>query len=314
MDIFSHIMIALGVGVLLMVAAMLLISWNNESRRRHFRKHITSFRVDSKLIKGKPGRVFILVPGILARSEQQFAPLIETLKQYGSIIHFDYQGKGFDLAVSAKTVAGIISGHTRANNVTVIGASLGGIVGYEAVKMLSEEDARCVSITMIDTPYGHETMAQFPSWLSWIFKLFPSSPLPEALGNFILMKGRQGPKVRNIELPAGVDKNAYIKQVQDTAMENLSGHSFLRYYEMLKALVTHVPKSGLGQVKATYVACISPENDVVEQPLAMEQWLLKIPAARPSIMEGATHCGFLEQAPSWQEHFNKLFAPATANH
>lgn len=288
----------------IIIAIALIISWSNELHNRWLRRKISATDgLHIPMVQGKEGHTFILVPGILARSDEQFQSLVPTFKEMGSVTFLDYQGRGYDLNRATQQLMAAVKYYLKSGRVTIVGASLGGYATFNVLKAFQGDDR--VSGQMIDTPYGVETLTAMPNRLSWIFKIFPSAPLPEFLGNRLLMMMRVPPKNENIVVPEGVNAEEYQKLIIEQAMTNLSGHSFVRYWEQLAMMVKMRPQPIGESLNMTYVMCNGEGNDVVVQPMAASRWSRVIPNLQISAVHGV-HCGFLEQAPFWAQLFKGL--------
>ena len=242
-------------------------------------------------------RVFLLLPGILARGEEQFQTLIEGFGRKGSVDIRTYVGHGFDLNRVARNVERDIEMYRRYGlEVIIIGASIGGLVGFEALKTL--ESLEGVKLIMIDSPHGVSSMSAFPDRLAILTRIFKGAPLPNFIGNRVLEKMKVGPK-RDY-----VDEDQQFEIVKEKALASLSGHEFSMWWAQLVSMVNYRPTPIVG-LDVTYVACLGEANDVVVQPLAHEKW--KEVTKNLKVVEvEAAHCGFLQQPTRW----HRLFADA----
>lgn len=251
-------------------------------------------------------RVFLLLPGILGRGEEQFEPLLDGLNARGSVDVRSYSGHGFDLVRIAKTVARDVNMYHRYNiDVVIVGASIGGLVGFEALKDINNPDK--VKLVMIDSPHGVSTMTAFPDRLAILTRIFKGAPLPNVIGNRLLEKMKVGPKREFIDFPVDVDEDRHFETITVKALAGLSGHQFSMWWSQLVTMVHHRPTVVDDEAEISYVACLGEANDVVTQSLARERWQETIPQLRVVEIEAA-HCGFLQQPARW----NSLFADAIA--
>lgn len=255
---------------------------------------------------GSGGRVYVLLPGILARGDEQFETLIPTLSTRGCVDVRSYTGHSFNMERVASSVARDVDAYARQGlQVTIIGASLGGLVGYESLSKLNVGCCSNVKLIMVDTPHGVETMRALPSPAAFVFRVFRGAPLPNFIGDRVLSMMRVGPKKEFVDTPQGVDGNSHYELVNQKALAGLSGHRFSTWWSQLVSMVAHRPQQPVCEAfDITYVACLGAGNDVVAQPMSVRLWQETRPNLRVIEMEGA-HCGFLQQSPRWISLFTE---------
>lgn len=254
-------------------------------------------------LAGAGNRVFILLPGILARGNEQFEMLVPTFNAHGSIDFRSYTGSGFNLNRIAKLLARDVDTYSRHGyDVTLVGASIGGLVGYSTLFRLKVANASNVSLIMVDSPYGVTTMKAFPDRAAFLTRIFKGAPLPNIIGNRILNMMRVGPKREFVDIPQGVDADLYFQLIDSKAFSGLSGHKFSTWWSQLVKMVNYRPRRLIQAYDITYVTCLGAANDVVDQPRAQALWQRSIPDLRLIEIEGA-HCGFLQQSPRWVNLF-----------
>jgi len=249
-------------------------------------------------------RVFLLLPGILARGREQFETQLSNIGRKGSIDVRSYVGHGFEISHVARSVARDVKMYQRCGlEVIIIGASIGGLVGLEAVRLLQSLEG--VKLIMIDSPHGVSSMRAFPDRLAILTRIFKGAPLPNFIGNRVLEKMKVGPKRDFVDFPEGVDKDQHFEIVKEKALASLSGHEFSMWWTQLVAMVNYRPTAAILGLDVTYVACLGEANDVVVQPLAKKKWQKVDPNLKVVEVEAA-HCGFLQQPTRW----HRLFADA----
>lgn len=255
-----------------------------------------------------------LLPGILSRGEGFRALGFDA----GDVVDYNaFESRGFNPYEIVLDVAAVIKMRlVDGLPVTLIGASLGGMMIPFIVEELRRlmpgaplSGLRCV---IIDAPFGVESMiaAGCSPFVGCVIR----SPFGQLMRPLASIK--IGPKDQYIEIPdnntmreiAGETRTdagwrAYVKR---RAIEELSGHSSKQWLEELRWM-TQVGLDGslcrackaLSGVDATYLACLSAGNDVVQQPVAAMQWQRNTSGLRV-VEVNAVHCGFLQQAPTFR--------------
>lgn len=257
--------------------------------------------------QGPGNKVFVLIPGILARSEQQFEPLFQTFLKYGSVDALSYVGHGFNLDQVARSVAKVVDEHIKnGKNVVLVGASLGGLVANHSLSYVIYANPLNLEIIMIDSPYGVETMKAFPEKLAFLTKLYPGAPIPNVIGNRLLESMQELPKREYVDFPKGVNPESYYKNISKEAKRYLSHHNFSSWWRQLVAMV-NVKPSRHPKYVITYIVSVGDANDVVSQPLASKRWKSLYPNMTVFKLSSA-HCGFLQQKLRWETMFNTILS------
>jgi hypothetical protein len=270
--------------------------------------------------------VVLVLPGILARSAEQYGPLVSMLMLHGSVIGYDYTGSApMQINELVDLVFGDIDMAAKnSQSITLIGSSLGGmqlpfIVGAYRVYGL-RKDIPMKSI-IIDAPTGAETMVQVP--LGRFGETVVMSPFGQLLKPLAYIK--IGPKDSLIHVPeteelmievAGkaMTSEQWRSWVKDRAVKGLSGHSARLWLSQLRWMIS-VGRNGLLEERCralqdddiTYIACLGSGNDVVCQPAAASWWEEVLNAEVVKVEDGV-HCGYLQQACHFREVLSKVMA------
>lgn len=251
-------------------------------------------------IRGFGDRVFILLPGMMKRADEQFEPLFSTMRKYGSIDARAYVGHGFNLDQLARSVAQTVDSHIKKGyNVTIIGASVGGMVANRSLSYLIHGNPLNTEVIMIDTPFGVKTMKNYPNWLAFLTRVFPSAPVPNYIGNRIINKTKVG-----IESEAN---NSSISRpnLSQQSLDYLNIHHFSTWWKQLVVMVNAQPVMNKNYI-TMYVVCEGDGNHVVSQPEASRHWKSVIPTAVLYRMPLTAHCSFKEQHSRWVSLFDSM--------
>ena len=234
-------------------------------------------------------RAVLWLPGILAR-ENQVDPIVSLFPDR-DVYTVRYEGRRYDgpnVAVPQVTV--IL--HMLANaydEVIIIGASHGGMLGAEAIDALNVgAKSKITAFIVFDSPTGSDDFLAMPSFatpfftwfrpgrfsniaLSWVLPLLNKlGGLPNEL-NII----RPNPEnLRRLGLPQDMRYREYVTWVQQLAKKNLSGHQFSMWYSELRDMIESgrrgLPFAGLRDIPVMYIEC--RRNDTVKQPEAADVW------------------------------------------
>jgi pimeloyl-ACP methyl ester carboxylesterase len=253
------------------------------------------------------------LPGILARAEEQFGPVAEVISRAGTLRYIAYQGDHFDApSVQTAVATAVRESLAQGRKVTLIGASLGGMMVTWVVALLRHErvDLSRLRIIIVDAPAGVATMKEVPSGAGWFVsgvtkgKLSPS--LNAKFGKNLLAKMVKPPRLENIDVPDGEDPAAYKQRIIDESMAGMAGHKLTMYWSQLGWMTGHggnnLPLAALDHVEAIYVACVGP-NETIKQPATADVWwphvdeVYNVPTA---------HCAFREQQPVFVKAFEEL--------
>lgn len=280
--------------------------------------HVTTYNLElekrrpSSIIQtywrqGPRNKVFILIPGILSRGEEQFEPLFQTFLKYGSLDVFSYVGHGFNLDQISRSVAKLIDQHIKNNKkVVLVGASLGGIVANHSLSYVINANPLNLELIMIDTPFGVETMKAFPDRLAFLTSIYPGAPIPNVFGDRLLNSMQDLPKKQYVDTPEDVDSDAYYQEISEKAYHYLSNHRFSTWWRQLVVMVKHRPTKHSEYVM-TYIRSDGQANDIVSQPLASKRWKSFYPNMTIFTLSSA-HCGFLQQKSRWVRMFDFILS------
>lgn len=285
----------------------------NEARRLS-RKGYVTFTASNK--QYQPGKEQVIcLPGILARPDEQFGPILAELEAQGGRIHtYNYEGRRFNPEALVESAVELVRSYIRQGTpVALLGASMGGMVVPFIMERLNSFEHRYVRVVIVDAPTGAETMAALPNWIAWLFPALRPGVLTNlTIGKLIMRTMMVPPKRDMITFPdtatmsrltegACTTQEEYIDWVIETARHGLRGHLFSMWWSQL-AWMIRVGRDGtlreacesLVRTSATYVAC-TRGNDVVCQPQAADWWRSQ---AHIDVIEvSGTHCGFLQDQP-----------------
>lgn len=262
---------------------------------------------------GKAKELTFFLPGILARADEQFAPL-ESAFRGSHVCTVDFVGSCLNAEAMAEIVARYVNVALRASQrVHIVGVSLGGVFAPLIVQRVtaSKENLR---VTIVDSPAGVETLSAIPPFAGsvarWLFNHLRPGPVTNKLyGNRVIGLMSVPPKRENIEVPAGENLERYQDAVIAKAKASLSGHTFSMWWSQLAFMSKNdVPYEALADVSdVTYMWCGLGEenaNDVVRQTQAVLRWTEHLPALE-SLRVESTHAGFLEKQPTWLKAFSQ---------
>jgi len=255
--------------------------------------------------KGLGDRVFILLPGMMKRADEQFKPLFNTIRKYGSIDARAYVGHGFNIDQLARSVAQLADSHVRnGKKVTIVGASIGGLVANRALRYLIDANPLLLEIIMVDTPLGIKSLKNYPNWLVFLTRIFPSAPVPNFVGNLMINKTKVG-----IETFTLSDKKTKYhgksKALTSGELNYLNIHNFSTWWKQLVVIINFEP-TRLKNYITMYVVCQSDFNHVVHQPFASGLWKNQIRSIILYQMPMTAHCSFDEQTTRWESAFDSM--------
>lgn len=249
----------------------------------------------------------INIPGILAYSQDQFAPLMPVFRNTATdTIGLNYAGERFYANACATAIRRLVEDNLKAEQKTLLFASsLGGMLTANALMQLSHWDKatlnRFVSTIIVDSPASGEDLVlapPVPSWVNpggaWLFNHFrPRQKSNDGYGKKLLNSFRVPPKDGEIEL---VDGGLTADEIKHQAIQGLSGHLFTMWYGQVKWMLnTTLDLSSLDGLDITYIACTA-NNVTVRQPQASQAWR---PHVRRVIEVPTPHCAYLQAQPTW---------------
>lgn len=280
----------------------------------------------SDVLRREPGAdiVTVVLPGILARAEQQFHPILPYLP--GHVVGFTPTGPTYDHYEFVGTVALAISRMIDAGKVVnLVGASMGGMQIPFVVARLRMYDIDLTSfgkIVLIDAPNGAETMGEIPpSAVSIMASNTVRRVMYTRFGDWVLDRMVKPPKSDEVDIPqadvrswiAGrpVDESDWTMFVQRTARQQLKGWPGSLWIGQVQWMLAagRGPLTRTANVlralDVTYVACSHPGNVTVKQPNAANWW--ESVAGVKVVTVDAVHCGFWQQPEPFAAALEKIF-------
>ncbi len=255
-----------------------------------------------------PDITFICLPGILARGEEQHAPL-----GIKNLVTFNYNpANGIVLQqVIDWAIDAIMTAHATGNKVVLIGSSLGGVqvpfVLQELLNQRSYDDFRWLKVIMVDPPWGVQTM--IGAMCSKFVGKFLMSPLGVLVMPLSMIK--VPPKDEFIECPSDdvmfelagfdMDEPTWRSRVKQLAIRGLTGYSGQLWLSQIRLMIEVEQNGALAKAcevlrffSVTLVRCDGPGNEVVRQPLAADLHKEAAPSIEIVGVAGV-HCGYLQQ-------------------
>lgn len=253
-------------------------------------------------------RAVLWLPGILAR-EDQIDPIVSLFADR-DVYAVRYAGRRYDGPDVAVPQATVIL-HMLANiydEIMVIGASHGGMLGTEAIDGLDAGSKSKISLFVVfDAPTGAEDIMSIhplaepiltwfkPGILSniaffWVLPLINRLSTPKELTII-----RPNPvNLRRLGLPQDMLYKEYVAWVQRSAKASLSGHYFSMWYSEIRDMVESgwdgLPFGSLHGIDVMYIKCL--RNDMIQQPEAANTWKDQADAHVFSV--NMPHCAMLE--------------------
>lgn len=262
--------------------------------------------------------LFVL-PGLLGYGDKQIEPLRETLvsMQY-RIIPISYVETAWKPELIAAEVAALIKTSVMyGRRPTIFGVSLGGLLAGMIARRLTNTELKQLTVIAVDSPYGVKTLkalSRVPAVGRLVFGGGLYGVLKGKPGNALLNKMRQPPKPEFIEVPGHItsdeERELYKRSVMNAALEGLADHSWETWGGQLDWMVSsQTDLSALKSAKRVlYIQCrpldeqdpMTPNNNVVVQPLAMQTWQSHLPGLE-TVTVPTDHCAFLEASVTWNK-------------
>lgn len=266
-----------------------------------------------------PGVIFL--PGILARSREQAAPVYNVLRGTGKrqIDYCDYAGSSFDPKQCIADLAGLLDKYVAAGRpATLIGLSLGGMLSAHALtKLASREGLKAI---LGDAPGSYRDVIMWPlpefmnlPALAGMNHLHPRERANTSYGRFLLEKlFVNAPEEDAIEVPSDqamlawlgqtYSREDWIKNVDRWAREGLSGHLFTQWWGQVRWMLSQdsAPLGGLNLLD-TFVRC-TRKNKTVRQEAA-EHYR---PAVGRVVDVKTAHVAILEASTTWNLLLDEL--------
>ena len=269
------------------------------------------------LQSGSANTQIVIVPGILAYSQDQAEPLMQVFAGHdATVVGLNYNGTHFDAERCTKALSQLILRNLADGRKTVLFASsLGGMLTAKALTDLRthysvSELNHAISTIIVDSPASGNDLILLPflptginSGAGKAFSHFqPHQRANKTYGKLLLNSFRVPPKDAEIELTDGGPTAEDIKQ---RAIKGLSGHPFTVWYDQVRWMLnTTLDLSKLDGLDITYVACTA-NNVTVRQPQARQAWEPHV----SRVMEVATpHCAYLQAQPTWTKALASLIA------
>lgn len=258
----------------------------------------------------------ILIPGILARVQEQFEPVLPALAHGAAVVGYTYPGRYFDPVQIATELANAVSEYFCLGwkRVTLVGASLGGRLIPDVLERMLDTrlhvshmtQLRCV---LVDAPYDGESLAAIPEialpLARLALKFTPSTQANDGYGKWLMNRlFNDLPKDDAIVVPNDeIDAAAYRHRIKQTAARNLAGHDFAQLYTQLRYMATTSKMAHLLDrvERSHYVEC-TRRNVTIRQPQAVTAYREAAAKLHVQTVETA-HCAFLEAQPVWNQAF-----------
>lgn len=260
----------------------------------------------------------IVLPGLLGYGPQQIAPLLETLVSlHYHVIPVSYVEKDWKPDFIVFELLKLVRESFNAGRQpTIFGVSLGGLLAAMLVERLTPVERAKITVIAVDAPYGARTLKAMPAativgpavFGSGLYRL-----LNGKRGDALLNKMVEPPKRQFVEIPDDFEdpsaREAYIDEVISRATTGLTGHSFSTYGGQLAWLSswTQPDLTSLRTIKRLlYIQCrpldendpATPNNNVVVQPLALQQWQAQLPELEYTTVH-TDHCEFEAASLTW---------------
>lgn len=279
---------------------------------------------EAEVLRGS-GEQVVWVPGILARSDQQSAPLRPMLQSLGiNVTGLDYVGPRFEAEECVWNIVDAIEDSLRRGcPTTVVGLSLGGMLTAHALECMRDNSLSREGLRVIigDSPFDWRDIVMTPvpeAGNRVVRRLFnhwnPSDRANSGYGKRLLKMFGQPPKADAIEIPplqymqewdeAVFTAEEWRSAVKRWAVSGLSGYDFTLWHSWVKWMLNQeqTPLDGLAGLDSVYLRCMR-RNATVRQPQAGMKWgegvsrVLDVPTA---------HCGILEGSVTWNSLMRTL--------
>lgn len=251
-------------------------------------------------------RTTVCLPGVLAHGERQFRPVSHVLpgcKDGPSIWEYDVP-----IFRPRKEVAGVAAclanlTYFASDQVGLVGASLGGALTPFVVSRLAGSVRERLKVVIVDAPAGLETMV-------------------DPMAHWASLARLASPITRHIDVPVTDDMLPRAAQITsrldhwrlyETAKRDLSGHKVSTLVGQTAWMAKVVRDGSLAEackalrgLDVVYVVCAPEWNATIRQPQAVEWWRTRIPTLRVVEVK-ATHCGFLQNEPEFEDVFREIF-------
>lgn len=267
----------------------------------------------------------LVIPGILD-TQSLTTKCFRYIGGMGGFSFVNYGGGRFDKERTLELIRELIRKQLdTGGSITIVGISLGGVLGLIAAADLINEgvSADRLKLIMIDSPWGADTMKELPSFARGI----AARALPKLRGSnpgaswkrFIMRKLMKGPKPDEIEIPsqyamtviAGrvLDQPSWRTWVVDTADGAIKRQGFDLWLSQVGCLLNIKDEQDRAaqvareaDLRVGYVACLSPANVTVDQPRAYERCVEALPYVRVVTVH-TPHAALLQYPESFRSAF-----------
>ena len=297
--------------------------------------------------------LIVAMSGILtADCRRFFSPMERELFAQGDVLYVSYTANGFDADATAHDIADAVITtvrdvkHTEYEHIVLLGASLGASLVGQIVEVLDGRhlgNQRVITKDMLEA-WIFEGTSGVTSIFGWVNRAFaritpyiPQWRWLEWCFGAVLSLMLEGPKTKNLEEWSPTtgytfldtvpwdkkERDKAVKQFRLKAMREALRSSPRRYIQQIAWLTWPSSVSTLKGVNTTYIACVSPANTTVIQPLAAEDWkrwtdckVIEVPGAHIAFAERpTTYRQLIEQlaklsvlckvraAPTWSRPF-----------
>lgn len=262
----------------------------------------------------KSDRLFVILPGPLARGDEQVEPIADTFKKYGDLLSISYSGHHWDMGAVAREVANRIEERVECSEVktvTIVGLSLGAYVALHVLQSMWVDLRRNVNLIVVDAPFGIDTLYRLKDapFAKYVIR---HAGYSWPIGPLICKMSQVRPKVQNIALPLdnSEGQEQYIRNIRRQADSNLKDHSWRLYMSQLAYMMENNPPVELLEKYGTvtvYISCESRKNDTIVQPTAYQRWKERYPNLH-SYNVGTAHAAFLEDPEPWRYTFEMVIS------
>lgn len=262
--------------------------------------------------------------GVLARGADQFNPIADVLP--GAVTAYHAEGKKFYAgAFIESVVADLVRIETYGGQINLVGASMGGMLAPRVVERFRQECPDIhpdrLKVVLVDAPCGAESLTDGKA------KFLGIPPIGGiAVGATSLF---------GIKVPVGDDmlpqpseitvaplkvfgedryftRDETVDRIRNIARESLSGHDMSMLFDQSRVMVEDGKNGTLARavkslsgLDVSYLVC-TMGNSPVKQPIAVNWWKPRVENLRV-ISVDATHCGFLQNTPQFEDAFNNAF-------
>lgn len=266
----------------------------------------------------------VALPGVLARPDDHFLGIRPALERPGRHLHLHEFGKHFDVNAEAGQLADEFA-PKRGERLTVVAISCGANFAPFFLQKMRPEQRRRTKVVLIDPPAGADTLKGLPGPAVPLLRLW--SPPESFDGSWFGRKFMDGvesdrvdpayidmpsPELRERIAGRPVSEEEWPDYVDEMSIQGISGHSGYQMLWMTK-FMEKAPRTGvmwdaaqsMVNMDVTLVACMSPGNVVIKQPLAANRWKRMLPSIKV-VEADLVHPGALQYAAGFNAVLNEL--------